>query len=456
MTSATKPTVRAADVAARRSKPSGVEWLGNIPVDWHVRRLKHVATVTPSSVDKLTVEGEVAVRLCNYTDVYNLGRITSSIGFMNATASLSEVEEFAILKGDVLITKDSESWDDIAVPALGAEDLPGVLCGYHLARVRPIPEIAEGPFLFYAFLAKPIAAQFKVEANGVTRFALGRDAIGSARFPFPPLPEQRAIAAFLDRETARIDALIAQKERLIALLEEKRSALISRAVTRGLDPNVELKESGVEWIGEVPRHWEVPPLYARFEVQLGKMLDAKTISGTHLAPYLRNVDVQWDRINAGDLPEMDFDEQDREKFALRSDDLLVCEGGEVGRAAIWVGALPECYYQKALHRLRPRTRRDVPRFLFYVLFAAARGGVFAAYGNPNTIDHLTADDLRHYRFPFPPAEEQQRIVTHLDQETSNISSLASLIREGTQQLAEYRAALISAAVTGKIDVRDAA
>ena len=131
-----------------------------------------------------------------------------------------------------------------------------------------------------------------------------------------PTHEQRTIAAFLDRETAKIDALVARKERLIELLQEKRSALVTRTVTRGLDPNVPMKDSGVEWLGEIPAHWDVAPVYARYEVALGKMLDGKQVTGESLGRYLRNVDVQWDAVQVDDLPEMDFSQLERNRYLL--------------------------------------------------------------------------------------------------------------------------------------------
>src|SRR5207248_1924111 len=127
-----------------------------------------------------------------------------------------------------------------------------------------------------------------------------------------------------------------------------------------------LKSSGLDWIGQIPGHWAVAPVYSRYEVQLGKMLDEKRITGQHLAPYLRNVDVQWDRVVVTNLPEMDFDHEDRVKFSLQAGDLLICEGGEAGRTAVWRGEIPECYYQKAIHRLRPRSVCDYPRFFYYL------------------------------------------------------------------------------------------
>ena len=174
----------------------------------------------------------------------------------------------------------------------------------------------------------------------------------------PGFENQHVVADYLDRETARIDALVAEKERMLALLEEKRTALISHTVTRGINPDAPLKSSGLDWLGDIPAHWNIPPVYARFEVQLGKMLDEKKIKGNHLAPYLRNIDVQWGAINVSNLPEMDFDEEDRVRYSLKPGDILICEGGEIGRSAIWNGELDECYYQKALHRLRSTNGDD--------------------------------------------------------------------------------------------------
>jgi type I restriction enzyme, S subunit len=149
------------------------------------------------------------------------------------------------------------------------------------------------------------------------------------------------------------------------------------------------------------RGWATPPVYARYSVQLGKMLDEKRIIGTHLAPYLRNVDVQWDGVNTENLPLMDFTDEDRERYALRKGDLLVCEGGEVGRTAVWNGGLTECFFQKALHRLRPISNQDEPRFFRYFMRMAVDRGDFAL-ATASTIQHLTAEKLRVVRYPAPP------------------------------------------------------
>jgi type I restriction enzyme S subunit len=270
---------------------------------------------------------------------------------------------------------------------------------------------------------------------------------------FPPVDEQNAITSFLSREAAKIGALIAEQRRLNELLKEKRQAVISSAITKGLDPEVPMKPSGIEWLGDLPAHWKTPPLYLRYEILLGKMLDEKRITGKHLVPYVRNADVQWDCVRTDDLPEMDIAPHEWERFTLKPGDLLVCEGGEVGRTAIWKGALQQCGFQKALHRIRLLSTGEHPRFFYYCMRFAVSTGIFIAEGNPNTIPHLTGEKLRLYRFPTPPLVEQIEIARFLDTESSRLDRLITEAERAITLLQERRTALISAAVTGKIDVR---
>jgi type I restriction enzyme S subunit len=218
-----------------KMKDSGVEWLGEIPEHWELRRLKYIASVQFSNVDKNTVEREEPIRLCNYIDVYKNEFIKNDFEFMQATATRAEIGKFTLKQGDVIITKDSESWTDIAVPAYVADQLQGVLCGYHLAQIRAKSRILDGKYLFRAFASKSINHQFQVASTGITRYGLGNYWLENGLLVLPPLPEQRAIAAFLDRETARIDALIEKAEKSIELLREYRIALISAAVTGKID-----------------------------------------------------------------------------------------------------------------------------------------------------------------------------------------------------------------------------
>jgi type I restriction enzyme S subunit len=287
---------------------------------------------------------------------------------------------------------------------------------------------------------------------------MSRDHLMDFPVLLPPIAEQAAIAAFLDRETAKIDSLVDEQRRLIELLKEKRQAVISRAVTKGLDPLVPTKISGVEWLGEVPEHWTVAPVSYRYEIQLGQMLNEERARGEYLKPYLRVIDVQWHAINTDDLPLMNFPPEAQRRYRLEPGDLLVNEGGTyVGRSAIWIGGIDECYYQRALHRLRPRDRKaDTAEFFLYVMEMATQRGVFVAQANQTTIDHLTAEQFRATRFAFPPLEEQAKIATHLRSETTKFAQMIGIAQQAMELLQERRAALISAAVTGKIDVRSAA
>jgi type I restriction enzyme S subunit len=237
--------------------------------------LKTACDFAVSNVDKHSFDDEVPVRLCNYTDVYKNDRVSPDMDLMAATATPQEIERFHLERGDVVITKDSESWDDIAVPAYVESTAHDFVCGYHLALIRPRRAVLDGRFLFRCLQSRPVALQLELEATGVTRYGLPLDAIGQAVLPLPPLPEQLGIANYLDRETARIDGLIAKKERMLALLEEKRAALISRVVTRGLDPNAPLKPSGQTWLGEIPVHWDVERAKNLFTVR-----DERSVDGT--------------------------------------------------------------------------------------------------------------------------------------------------------------------------------
>ena len=216
-------------------KASGVKWIGDIPEHWEARRLRTLAAVRASSVDKNTNEDEVPVMLCNYVDVYKNDRIEIALHFMKATATPEEIRVFELKAGDVIITKDSESWDDIAIPTFVPEALPGVVCAYHLALIRPFSGEIEGEFLFRAFSSDPVADQFRIAATGVTRFGLGQGAIKGAFFPLPPLEEQRAIIAHINEKCAEISQRISRAEREIELIGEYRTRLISDVVTGQVD-----------------------------------------------------------------------------------------------------------------------------------------------------------------------------------------------------------------------------
>lgn len=200
-------------------------WTETLPDGWEAKPLRSTVDYFVSNVDKVPADDEIPVRLCNYTDVYNNEFITLALDFMQATASEEEIAKFGLRVDDVAITKDSESWDDIGVPALVRETASDLVCGYHLALLRPHKQKMDGAFLFRCLQANSVRVQLELAANGVTRFGIPKSEIGAMTLPVPPLAQQRAIANYLDHETARLDALVRAKERVLALLAEKRRAL---------------------------------------------------------------------------------------------------------------------------------------------------------------------------------------------------------------------------------------
>ncbi len=442
---------------------SGVPGLGEIPAHWDVRRLKTLASVQLSNVDKKSLEGQEAVRLCNYVDVYYNERITPELEFMAATATPEQIRHFELRAGDVLITKDSESWTDIAVPAVLTEDLPGVLCGYHLAQIRPYRE-CHGPFLARVFAAIGPRDQFQISANGITRFGLGGDAIRTGHFALPPEPEQRAIAAFLDRETAKIDGLVAKKERLIELLKEKRTALITRAVTKSLDPNVTMKDSGVEWLGEIPAHWEVirvRHLVNRIEQGWSPDCENRESEGD-----------EWGVLKAGCVNRGLFVESEhkalpatlepRQELEIREGDLLMSRASGsrelVGSVAVVPKCRPRLLLCDKMFRLHLDASASAKRFLAYAMNSRiARSQIeIVLSGGSGLANNIAQEVVKDLLAVEPPQDEQEAIVAFLDRETAKLDALITRVRHGIDRLKELRAALISSAVTGKIDVREEA
>ncbi len=212
-------------------KPSGIDWLGHVPEHWEVRRLRNVAHMRVSNVDKHTKDGEIPVRLCNYTDVYKNSLITADMPFMKATATPDEIEAFRLHVGDVIITKDSEDWQDIGVPALVTQTTDDLVCGYHLAILRPKPGVAIGRFLAYVLQSKPAVTQLSLSASGVTRYGLSHGAIKAIAVPLPPVDEQNPIADYIDATTNSLTEAICRAQREIDLIREYRTRLIADVVT---------------------------------------------------------------------------------------------------------------------------------------------------------------------------------------------------------------------------------
>ena len=429
-------------------KSSGIEWIGDVPVHWAVAALKkHYAIQLgkmlqngPNNPDDV----EVPYLKAQHVQWFHV-RTTDA---PKMWASQDDAERFGIAPGDLLVCEGGEG----GRCGIFRAKIGGYIIQNALHRVRP-REQSRNDFLQYVMSAIAETGWFDALNDKATIAHFTRGKFGALRVPFPPLSEQAAIVRYLDLIDQDINRYVNAKERLIRLLEEQKQAIITRSVIRGLDPNVPLKPSRVEWIGDIPEHWQVAALRHRYSQCLGKMLDTKRITGSHLVPYLRNTDIQWDRINIDGLPTMDISPGEYDRYTVKHGDLLVCEGGEVGRCAIWSNQLTRCGFQKALHRLRPlNAMRDVVRFMYYALRVASKSQAFND-GQLSTIAHLTGEKLRTNRFPFPTFREQTAIVEFLDRTTAQIENTIAITRRQIKLLQEYRTRLIADVVTGKLDVR---
>ena len=303
-------------------------------------------------------------------------------------------------------------------------------------------------FSLYTFLVIDNVKGLKPYYTGL-RKVVRPETFKSIEFAVPPVDEQERIVEYLDRKTALIDSLIEKTGRKIELLKEKRTSLINEVVTKGLDPDVEMKDSGVEWIGEIPRHWVETKLKNFGKVTLGKMLTTEDRGDFHLRPYLRSSNVQTESVDVSDVKEMWFTEKEMSELRLLKGDLLFNEGGDVGRTSIWNDEIPECYIQNSVNRVRVK---GVSRYILYVSGLHHKTGYYDSQVNRVSIPHLTKEKLENVVFPVPPVDEQERIVEYLDEQTAIIDSTITKEEKRIELLKEYRQSLISEVVTGKVKV----
>jgi len=405
-------------------KPSGVEWLGDVPEHWEIKRLKHLALLKsgePITTEEIEETGDHPVYGGNgirgYTDRFTHEGFFVLIGRQGA------------LCGNINYANDKFWASEHAVVVRPSKPFVAIWMG-ELLRCMDLN-------------------QYSISA---AQPGLSIDRIKDLHIPIPPLSEQQAIADFLDRETGRIDALIEKKERLLELLADQRAALISRAVTRGLDPSVKLKPSGVEWLGDIPGHWEVkrvkhianirygvgePPEYVEDGVAFIRAtnVNAGMIESENLA-----------RINPEDIPFT------RRTWLKTGDIIVVRSGAYTGDSAI----IPEEYSGSiAGFDMVVSCRKTASSFLAYALLSKyLRDGQIFLQKMRAAQPHLNAEELGNCLVFLPPLTEQHAIADFLDRETTKIEALSGKVKEAIKKLREYRSALISATVTGKSCVKE--
>ena len=400
-------------------KPSDVEWLGDVPAHWAVRRLKtHVDNI----IDLTTGPGDADISLAlEHVDSWT-GKYRDAGPDVNFD---SQVKRF--WPDDVLFCKLRPYLAKVARP-----NRTGVCVGEFLV-LRPSGEIMTPYYLEQLLRSKPIIAIINASTFGAKMPRADWQFIGSLAIPVPPLPEQTAIARYLDYADQGIRRYLNAKQKLVSLLEEDRQAVVSRVVTRGLDPGVSLKSSGVEWLGDVPEHWGVRRLKTLCSMKSGEGITAESIESTGEYP------VYGGNGRRGYASRYTHDGA----FALIGRQGALCGNVHLARGQFWAS---EHAVVTTLHH------GYVLEWFGAVLRVMNLGQYSMAAAQPG----LSVEGILNLHVPVPPIKEQVAMSEYLDNATASIDSAVARARRQVELLHEYRARLIADVVTGKLDVRGAA
>jgi type I restriction enzyme S subunit len=438
-------------------KDSGVEWLGEVPRDWRVAALKRACV---SVTDGAHISPETQDGVFCFVSTKDVG--TNGIDFENCLRTSVDTYEYMVRTGcrpsvgDVLFSKDGTIGRTVVV-----REVRDFVVASSLIILRPEQRWTASDYLNYLCQSRAVCGQVErfVKGAGLPRISIQNlvKVVGC----FPPRPEQASITAFLDRETARIDALVGEQERLIELLKEKRQAVISHAVTKGLDPNAAMKDSGVEWLGKVPAHWTVATV---------RRVVARIEQGWSPECHAQQADPdEWGVLKAGCVNRGSYDEGENKAlpaaldpvpaYEVRIGDVLMSRASGspdlVGSTAFVGRTRPKLMLSDKVFRLHLRGTM-APRFFVWsmnsrLLRAQIEQAISGAEGLAN---NLPQSALLRFSIAFPSIDEQYAIVAHLDAATFQVDALITEAQRAIDLLQERRTALITAAVTGQIDVRE--
>lgn len=422
-------------------KSSGIDWLGEVPTHWRAIKMKFLFQRQQRTVrdeDEIVTafrDGEVTLRNKRRTE-----------GFTN---SVKEIGYQGVRKGDLVI----HAMDAFA-GAVGVSDADGKSTPVYSVCTPLMPLEVR----YYGLLLRQMALNGFVNAlaKGIrersTEFRWNEAA--SLYAPAPPVEEQRAIVQFLDRETAKIDGLIAAQEDLIRLLKEKRQAVISHAVTKGLDPNAPMKPSGIEWLGEIPAHWERTKVKFCVTRVVDCLHTTPTYEGELIYPAVRTADISRGKLDLSNVRLVSQEIYDERIARLKpeADDVLYSREGErFGLAALVPAGVELCLGQRMM-MFRCRSGINPEYFMWSLNSDAVFNQVLEKVAGA-TSPHINISDIKNFDVPEPPTDEQKRIADFIVRHVEQLDTLNSEAEEAIRILKERRAALISAAVTGKIDVR---
>lgn len=403
------------------------------------KQLRRLATIKSSNVDKIVEKGEREVRLCNYVDVYYNDHITGDLDFSGGSATPQEIARFALRAGDVILTKDSETPDDIAVPALVDQSAEGVVCGYHLAILRPRATEVDGSYLFWSLLAKPTREAFGIRAQGVTRYGLTLGGIGSVPIPVPDLDTQKAIAAFLDCEINRIDQLIAKKERQATLIDQRARQAVGAIVVGQNSESCPLIATGLDYMPRIPAHWTLSRaghLFRQVAEPNTDDLPVLTVS-IHTGISDRQLDDE-ERDRKVSLIE-DRSSYKRVRPGYLAYNMMRAWQGAVGVSSVEGAVSPAYVVAKPTRDLYSPYYQFLLRTPPFIEQMRQRSKGIADFRL-----RLYWEQFRLIVLPVPPLSEQKRIANEVERELSHAVQVAEKVVASIERLK----------VTGEIDVRD--
>ena len=432
-------------------KSSGVEWLGDVPAHWEVVQLGRIGRFSKGSGGTKADEVSEGVPCIRYGDLYTSHKyhIRASRAFVTETDALNYTP---IRYGDNLFAGSGETIEEIGKSAVNLIEQPAC-CGGDVILFRPEREI-DARFSGYAIDCPQSQYQKSTMGRGITVMHIYGGELKNLWMALPPLPEQAAIACYLDHVDRRIQRYIEAKEKFITLLQEARQATIHRAVTRGLNPDVPLKPSGVDWLGDVPAHWEVRRLRTLGEAIIGLTYSPQDVvdedEGTLV---LRASNIFEGRIVCGDTVYVRCSVPDR--LVAQGGDILICSRSG-SRALIGKNARIDSASSGATFGAFMTIFRSAHNDYLHCIFNSKlfeyQSGAFLT----STINQLTLGILNSFKIPWPPPAEQKQIAAHLDKATADIDDAIDTARGQAELMREYRASLIAHVVTGKLDVRAAA
>ena len=416
-------------------KDSGVEWLGKFPEHWATKKLKFLA---PLHTEKSNSD----------TFKIALENIESWTGRLVFTDTIFEGEGFSFKEGDILFGK----LRPYLAKVYTAKNPGSAVGDFHV--LRPLPLI-KSEFLENMLRTSEYIDIVHGSTYGAKMPRVSWEFMGNSIFPLPPIVEQEQIISFLGHEISHIDTIIAKQEQLIKLLEEKRIALISYAVSKGLNPDCEMKDSGIEWIGHIPKDWSVTRLKFVAHVQTGIAKGKSYINQTTICvPYLRVANVQNGFLSLETIEQIEIKEEELQRYSLRIGDVLMNEGGDfdkLGRGTIWRGEIENCIHQNHVFAVRPHAVTS--GWLNLWASSSCAQFYFMSLSKQSTnLASISSSNLMELPLVLPPADEQSAILSYVTLETEKIDNIIEKTKQAIALAQERRAAIISAAVTGKICV----